>query len=133
MRRFTATLTGFKSPRPVPVRDRERGLEIAAAVILALALATAGRASPPVELELVTDRGVQITALHEWLQLLTAIGIRDVRIRGKRSGDQLQAVNIGTSELPRYRVVGNLTSGDRLQLPGGTFTQQDRAELKDYF
>jgi hypothetical protein len=101
--------------------------------ILTLALTAAGRAAPPVELELATERGVQITAPHEWLQLLTAIGIRDVRIRGKQAGDQLEATNIGTSTQPRYRVVGYLTSGDRLQLPGGTFTRHDRAGLTDYF
>src|SRR5687767_7498849 len=106
---------------------------LTATAIFALTLTAAGRAAPPVELELVTERGVQITAPHEWLQLLTAIGIRDVRIRAKRSDDQLQATNIGTSEQPRYRVVGFLASGDRLQLPGGTFTRQDRAGLTDYF
>jgi hypothetical protein len=103
------------------------------AAILALTLTITGRAAPPVELELATDRGVQITAPHEWLQLLTAIGIRDVRIRAKRSSDPLQATNVGTTDEPRYRVVGYLVSGDRLQLPGGTFTRHDRAGLKDYF
>jgi hypothetical protein len=101
--------------------------------ILSLALATTGRAAPPIELELVTERGVQITAPHEWLQLLTAIGIHDVRIRTKQSGDRVQATNVGTAERPRYRVLGLLSSGDRLQLPGTTFTRRDEAALKDYF
>jgi hypothetical protein len=106
---------------------------MAIAVIVALALAATSGAAPPVELELATERGVQITAPREWLQLLTAIGIDDVRIRAQQTGDELQATNIGSAEQPRYRVLGLLTSGDRLQLPGGTFTLHNRAALKDYF
>ena len=61
-------------------------------VVLWLALSGAGHAAPPIELELVTERGVQITAPHEWLQLLTAIGVNDVRIRGIQPGDEVTAV-----------------------------------------
>jgi hypothetical protein len=83
--------------------------------------------------ELAAERGVQITAPREWLQLLTGIGIDDVRIRATQAEYELQATNIGTADEPRYRVRGILTSGDRLRLPGGTFTLHDRAALKDYF
>jgi hypothetical protein len=103
------------------------------ATLAIVAIAATGHATAPVELELATERGVQITAPHEWLQLLTAIGVRDVRIRAQQIGDELEATNVGTADRPRYHVLGILSSGDRLKLPGGTFTKQDRAGLKDYF
>ena len=94
---------------------------------------TVHAAAPPVELELATERGVQITAPHEWLQLLTAIGIDNVRIRGMTPGEEPKATNRGTAERPRYHVVGVLTARHQLLLPGETFTRGDRARLKDYF
>jgi hypothetical protein len=102
-------------------------------VLFLVALPAIAYAAPPVELELATERGLQITAPHEWLQLLTAMGIDNVRIRGMTPGDEVKATNRGTAERPRYRVVGILTAGNQLRLPGETFTRGDRARLKDYF
>ncbi|HEY3391789.1 MAG TPA: hypothetical protein VGK58_03725 [Lacipirellulaceae bacterium] len=102
------------------------------AAILAV-LPSVVMAAAPIELELATERGVQITAPREWLQLLTAVGIDNVQIRGIRSGDEPRVENRGTAERPRYHVVGILTSRHQLQLPGGTFSRGDRAKLKDYF
>jgi hypothetical protein len=102
--------------------------------LILIALAdTANAAGPPVELELVTEQGLQITAPQEWLQLLAGIGIEHVRIRGSQAADEPQVVNRGTSRAASYQVVGVLTSRDQLRLPGGTFTKADRARLKDYF
>jgi hypothetical protein len=67
------------------------------------------------------------------LQLLASIGIDNVRIRGTQPGDALKAENVGSAERPSYHVLGFLTSGDQLRLPGGTFSRGDRAALKDYF
>src|SRR5688572_21536646 len=105
---------------------------LATAVVLVV-LAPMTYAAPPVELELATERGVQITAPHEWLQLFTAIGIDNVRIRGMTPGDEAKVSNRGTAERPRYHVVGILTSRDQLRLPGETFTRGERARLKGYF
>jgi hypothetical protein len=97
-------------------------------------LADAARAvAPPIELELVTERGVQITAPREWLQLLTSIGIDHVRIQGSQSSAVPRIVGRGNSPGAGFRVVGVLTANDQLRLPGGTFSRSDRARLKDYF
>src|SRR5690242_17841155 len=93
----------------------------------------ASAAGPPVELELVTEQGVQITAPQEWLQLLAGIGIEQVRVRGGQAADEPQVVNRGTARAASYHVVGVLTSRDQLRLPGGTFSKADRTRLKDYF
>jgi hypothetical protein len=104
-----------------------------ATVVLLLFTGATACAAAPIELELATERGVQITAPREWLQLLTAVGIDNVQIRGIRAGDEPRVENRGSDERPRYHVVGILTSRHQLQLPGGTFSRGDRAKLKDYF
>src|SRR3990172_4748774 len=97
-----------------------------AIALIVFACAITVRAAPPIELELATERGVQITAPHEWLQLLAGIGIDHVRIRGIQSGDEPAVVNRGTAERPSYHVVGILTARDQLRMPGGTFSRGDR-------
>jgi hypothetical protein len=104
---------------------------ICSAAIL-IALCRSAGVAAPVELELVTERGVQITAPQEWLQLLAGIGIDQVRIRGGQPGDEPQIVN-PVSSGGSYHVVGVLTSRDQLRLPGGAFTRADRVKIKDYF
>jgi hypothetical protein len=99
---------------------------------LLLALATSARAAAPVELELATESGLQITAPQQWLQLLTSLGIDDVQIRGAHADDEPRLENRGTDERPRYHVVGILSAGEVLHLPGSTFHASDRAKLKDY-
>jgi hypothetical protein len=106
---------------------------LSAALVLAFSQAANAATSPAIELELVTERGVQITAPQEWLQLLAGIGIEHVQIRGGGEGDQPQITNRNSGRTATYHVVGVLTSKGQLQLPGGTFTKTDRAKLKDYF
>jgi hypothetical protein len=102
-------------------------------MLLASAIGHIALAVPAIELELATERGVQITAPHEWLQLLTAIGVDNVQIRGIQPGDEPRVENRGTGDRPRYHVVGILTARHQLRLPGGTFSRGERAKLKDYF
>ncbi len=102
--------------------------------LLAFAIASeSAAAGPPVELELVTEQGLQITAPQQWLQLLAGIGIEHVQIRGGRPSDQPAITSRGSGPSTSYKLVGVLTSKDQLKLPGGTFTKSDRARLKDYF
>lgn len=107
--------------------------QILFSAILVLILPVAARAALPVEVEIVTDQGVQITAPQEWLQLLTELGISNVRIRGARPGDEPSLANVGSVDRPRYHAVGVLTRSGELQLPGGTFRARDRRGLADYF
>jgi hypothetical protein len=102
-------------------------------LMIFLALAAVASAAPPIELELVTEQGLQITAPQQWLQLLAGIGVEHVQIRGARKGDEPKITNRGTAQAASYQVVGVLTSRDQLRLPGGTFTKADRTRLKDYF
>jgi hypothetical protein len=108
-------------------------LRLQSAVLLLALSHVASAAGLPIELELVTERGLQITAPQEWLQLLTGIGIEHVQIRGGGEGDEPKVTNRGSGRTATYQVVGVLTSKDQLRLPGGAFTKADRAKLKDYF
>ncbi|HEX5472290.1 MAG TPA: hypothetical protein VFW73_10405 [Lacipirellulaceae bacterium] len=93
----------------------------------------ASAAQPAVELEIVTERGVQITAPREWLQLLAAAGIEHVRIRGGQAGDQPHIENTGSGQSASYHILGVLTAHDQLRLPGGTFSKFEHARLQAYF
>jgi hypothetical protein len=101
-------------------------------LLTVLAAATA-RAAAPIELELATTGGLQITAPQQWLQLLASLGIDDVQIRGANAGDEPRLENRGSDARPRYHVVGILAAGEELHLPGGNFRASDRGKLKDYF
>jgi hypothetical protein len=108
-------------------------LHQSANLLVAFALAATVHAAPPIELELATESGLQITAPREWLQLMASLGIENVRIRSASSADTPVADNRGTSDNPRFHVVGILTADGELQLPGGRFRASDRQELADYF
>jgi hypothetical protein len=102
-------------------------------LLLTLACATPCVAAPPIELELATERGLQITAPQEWLQLLAGIGLENVRIRGTQPGDAPKVANSGTDDRPRFEVLGIITARNQLELAGGTFSRSDVARIKDYF
>lgn len=100
---------------------------------LTLAFAATAQAAPPVDVELATESGLQITAPREWLQLLAGIGIENVRIRTATSVDKPMVDNRGDAANPRFHVVGILTADEELRLPGGRFGRGDRQKLADYF
>ena len=95
--------------------------------------AATAKAAPPIELELATESGLQITAPREWLQLMASLGIANVRIRAASSADEPAADNRGDAEHPRFHVVGIVTADGELRLPGGRFRMSDRQKLADYF
>lgn len=106
---------------------------VIASVIFVLFSAVIAQAASPIDVELITERGVQITAPREWLQLLTSIGIEHVRVQGSQAGAVPRIIGRGNSTGAGFRVIGVLTANDQLRLPGGTFSRSDRIKLKDYF
>lgn len=105
---------------------------ICIAIGVALALATLASAAGRVELEIVTERGVQITAPQEWLQRLANAGITNVRLRGGRPGDEPRIESIGSEDRPVYLVTGLLLGRDEIVLPGGRFNARQTDKLRDY-
>ncbi len=103
--------------------------------ILPLLLALLWASGPPihaagrVELELVTDARVPITAQQEWLQRLSQAGVSNLRIRAGGASDQVGIEVRGTDAAPIYAVKGLITSGGDVLLPGARFRASDAARL----
>lgn len=105
---------------------------LASLIVTALALGhsvPALAAKARVELELVTSGTFPATAQQQWYQLLSELGVDGLRIRKAAAGDKTEVKVVGTQEAPVYRVVGLLTSGNQLALPGGKFSPRDRGQL----
>src|SRR5689334_3228188 len=79
-----------------------------------------------ISMELVTERGLAVTASQDWYKVLSGLGVGSLRIRSG-SGDKPEVTTEGTKASPRYRVVGVLTRDNVLHLPGGTFKTTDAA------
>jgi len=82
-----------------------------------------------VELELVTEERVPITAQQEWLRRLAEVGVANLRIRSKRPLDTIGIARRGTEAAPVYAVTGIITSSGEILLPGGRFRTSDAARL----
>lgn len=90
------------------------------------------RAQGQVELELVTDERVSITAQQEWMRRLAEVGITNVRLRVKQPFDKPNLENRGTADAPVYAVKGVITSDDVLHLPDRRFSLRDVRQLSTW-
>jgi hypothetical protein len=95
-------------------------------------MTTVVAAAPRVSLELATEQGFPITGAQEWHKLLTSIGIEGLRIRSAKGIDQPAIEQIGTPDRPSYQVLGILTAGNQLIVPGGKFTLRDAGRIKNW-
>lgn len=93
------------------------------------ALGQSSRQRVRVELELVAERGFAVTGQQKWLRFLKDFKLDNLRIRGGRPGDRPAIKTRETSGVVTHRVVGLLTPGDKLAVPGGLFRYGDRAGL----
>ncbi len=82
-----------------------------------------------VELEVYLEERVAATAQHEWLRELSRAGIRNLRIRAKRPGDEIGIAARGTSSAPVYAVTGAILSDDELVVPGAKFRLSEARRL----
>ena len=130
---FATAVDSAWPPTPIAPQCYTCGmrLRLSANLMLALALTAAAQAAPPIELELATERGVQITAPHEWLQLFASLGIENVRIRGAKPGDEPRLDNRGTRRAaPLSRASASSRPANELRLPGGTFRRRRPREAQ---
>jgi len=82
-----------------------------------------------VELELVTEERVAITAQQDWLRRLAQAGVGDLRIRSSGPLDQVGIEVRGTETAPVYVVTGIITSSGEVLVPGARFRPGDAARL----
>ena len=86
-----------------------------------------------IDLELITTDEFPPTGAQPWIERLKVLPNTSLRIRAASSGERELVENRGTEQSPRYHVVGVLTSGDRLRLPGAEFAARDRAGIANWF
>lgn len=100
--------------------------------LLLLIRSNLSRAADRVELEIVTAQGGAITSGQEWAKLLGELNLSGVQIRGSRPGDKVE-IQVGGSPGSRvYRVIGLLTTGNELQVPGHRFRTSDGAAISQW-
>jgi hypothetical protein len=106
----------------------------ATVVVLALTWgrAPAADAKPRVTMELLTERGLPLTASRQWYEALTELGIGGLQIRSAGPRDEAGITKQGTKAAPEYRVVGILSAANVLVLPGGKFKLNDTARLRKW-
>ena len=101
------------------------------AVLMTLTLAPAAAfAQRNVELEIVTEPGLSITAPQKWITALADLGLGNLRIRAAKAGDRAQIEETGTAKSPAFMVTGILTANGKLIVPGGSFSMDQKAQLK---
>lgn len=91
----------------------------------ATAVVRSGLAAPAatVELEVVTEQGVSPTAAQEWLRVLKDFELEGFRIRSARGNEQPEIVSKDGGR--RLLVIGVITAGGTLVVPGGKFSTAD--------
>jgi len=101
---------------------------IAVALLALGALPSLARAQQPgarVELELYQSGRPSAQATQAWYAALTKLGVKNLKIRAARPGDQAGVATIGAVPNETYRVVGELNERGEVVVPGGRFKVGD--------
>ena len=104
-------------------------------VIVSLAAACgtiSSAAEPRIDLEIATEAGAIPTEAGKWTEMLSRAGFASVRIRGRLGREQPLLETRGTATTPAYRVVGILTTENKLLLPKGNFGLADRGKIEQW-
>ncbi len=96
-----------------------------------------GRASaaerPTVDFVLLADSSPALARSAErWVQLFSKLGVDGVQIRGAQPGEKIGIENRGTPDAASYHVIGELSGGTDLILPGGRFGLADGDRLSKW-
>ncbi|MFV2066950.1 MAG: hypothetical protein ACC645_08210, partial [Pirellulales bacterium] len=104
-------------------------------VLFAITLGVvSAEAAPRVSLELVTEPRFPPTASHSWYKAIVGHGVDGLRIRAQRPGEVV-APSIetrGQGDAVQVRLVGVLSPGGLLRLPGATFRIGEMGRLARY-
>ncbi len=103
------------------------------AAIALLLTAASTDAALPIDLEVAAEQNAPFGAMQEWGQMLSEMNLAHVRLRGAKGNDKPDIQPVGEGAGKHYNVTAILTRRDELLLPGGKFTQGDRARLKQFF
>ncbi len=104
------------------------------AMLMLFAIPAAAHADNRVTLEVITMKGVSITALQAWTKLLNGKGADSVRLRNGREGEKagISETELGSSK--SYKVTAILSRDETLHMPDGKrFTKRNINELPQWF
>jgi len=104
----------------------------ALALALALAAVATARAALPIELEVAAEGDAPFGAMQEWSRMLSELDLARVRLRGAHGGDEPKLEVRTSAGGKQYVLLGILDRRNQLVLPGGAFSQSQRAELKQF-
>jgi hypothetical protein len=103
------------------------------AMLLTAASEGKATAALPIDLEVAVVQNAPLGAMQEWGQVLSEMGLSNLRLRGANAGDRPSITPIGSGPTQRFRVVAVLNHRDKLIMPGGAFGQGDVAKLRQFF
>jgi hypothetical protein len=101
-------------------------------ILLTVMPIVAAAAEARVELEVITEPGLPVTAAHEWMAALKDQRLASVRIRSPQVGDREEVRKRGSEAAPSFQVIGVLTARNTLRVPGGEFRPADKAGLRQW-
>ncbi len=110
---------------PFQLLSKSAGLLLLAT---ALGVATA-QAVLPIDVEVITEPGVPITAPQQWAQLLGTMDLGRVRLRPATTGDAPGVTQKGT----RFKIVAVLNSRGELIIDKKRYRARDRKTLANFF
>lgn len=90
-------------------------------------------AEAQIDVELVTEGGVDPAAPQRWFQLLSELGISNLRIRSATGQERVAVEKLGGADSRHYRVTAALTTGNEIIVPGHRFRVGDRAGIAQWF
>ncbi|MEI8376007.1 MAG: hypothetical protein WCJ35_24560 [Planctomycetota bacterium] len=97
-----------------------------------IALAAPAWAAPAGQVHLEITGQTQLGAgmsFQQWGQALAAAGVQNFRLRSAQEGDKPAIEDIGTPQMPLYKVTAVLGARDELIVPGGSFRRSECKKL----
>ncbi len=85
---------------------------------------------PRVHLEIAAEKVGTLEGPQQWVRTLQGLPLASVRIRASMPNDRPKIEEAGTADAPAYRVLGLLTAGNDLLLPGAKVRSGDRAGVE---
>ena len=89
-----------------------------------------GQGTARVDFELATEAGFPLGGERRWIEVLQRIPNVQLRVRSARGGERPSVKQTGRDTSPRFEVQGILTARNQLQVPGGTFSLEDRGRIE---
>ncbi|WDI44137.1 hypothetical protein [Bremerella sp. P1] len=102
--------------------------------LIFVTLSASAWADHRVTLDVITEKGLSITALQEWTRLLNDKGADSVKLRSGREGERVGIEEINLGRTQSYRVTAILGRDQTLHMPDGKrFTKRNLGELPQWF